>query len=238
MTDLPETQYSAAAKIVAQLHAVIFDMDGVLIDSVAIAQRVRSQALEKYGVALSDLPDPQGEEHKGSSLKDLATAAEEQLGQSIPFEELRHTVAEGMRNDLMTTTDGADSQLVRLLTELQSAGIKLGIATAGIRQGAYNKLEILGIRSYFSTIITADDVTKHKPHPDLYLLAMEQLGVSARNCIVFEDSLAGVAAGNAAGATVVGFTGYNTNKSALLNAALTIDNWNEITVQSLQKLLH
>lgn len=221
-----------------ELQAAIFDMDGVLIDSVGIAQQARSRALQTYGITMADLPDPQGEEHKGSSLQDIAIAAEKQLGQPIPFNELRRTVAKDMQDDLNSAAKSADAQLIHLLKDLRTAGVKLGIATAGARRGTYDKLKILGIEEYFSAIITADDTDKHKPYPDLYLLAMERLDVSADTCIVFEDSLAGITAGNAAGATVIGFTGYATNKLALPNTALTIDNWSEITVQSLQDLLH
>jgi len=219
------------------IKAVIFDMDGVLIKSVEAAARVRSRAMLDYGVDLTELPDPHGQNHKGSSLKELVTGAKQHYGITIPFDELAAKVSEGMRDDLIAHHTTADPYLVKLLDELSERGVKLGIATAGVRQGAYNKLQILGIEFRFDAIVTADDAVNHKPHPELYQTAMARLGVKPTETIVIEDSIAGVQSGVAAGATVVGFTGYSSDKSPLEGTATTIDSWEEIDYGTLRKLI-
>lgn len=218
------------------IRAVIFDMDGVLINSVESAARVRSRAMLDYGVDLTELPDPHGQNHKGSSLKELVAGAKQYYGITIPFDELATKVSDGMRDDLIAHRATADPYLVKLLDELSEHGIKLGIATAGVRQGAHNKLQILGIELRFEAIVTADDAVNHKPHPELYQTTMARLGVKPTETIVIEDSIAGVQSGIAAGATVVGFTGYSSDKSPLEGTTTTINSWEEIDYDKLNKL--
>ena len=218
------------------IKAVVFDMDGVLIDSVASAARVRSRVMRGYGVDLTELPDPQQQNHKGSSLKELVKAAKLHYGIDIPFDELAARVSGGMKDDLVAHRTTADPHLIKLLDDLDTHRVKLGIATAGVRQGAYNKLQILDIGLRFAAVVTADDAENHKPHPELYEIAMRQLGVAPKETVVFEDSSAGVQSGVAAGATVVGFTGYNDDKSALQGATMTIDKWGEVNYHSLNQL--
>ena len=219
------------------IKAVVFDMDGVLIDSVASAARVRSSVMLSYGVDMNDLPDPYGQNHKGSSLKELAAWAQQYCGVTIPLDDLAAKVSDGMRRDLIAHDISADPYLVKLLDELDEHGIKLGIATAGVRKGAYNKLLILGLELRFDVVITAEDAKNHKPHPELYQIAMKELGVSPEETVVFEDSLVGVQSGVAAGATVVGFTRYNSDKSALEGATMTIDRWQEVNFATLNQLV-
>lgn len=219
------------------IKAAVFDMDGVLIDSVASAARVRSQVMLDYGVDLAELPDPHKQNHKGSSLKELTASAKKHYGIIIPFDELAAKVSDGMRDDLIAHHATADPYLIKLLDELDAHGVKRGIATAGVRQGAYNKLRILGIELSFEVVVTADDAENHKPHPELYQIAMQRLGVRPEETVVFEDSTAGVQSGVAAGARVIGFTGYNADKSALEGAVVTIDKWSEVSYKMLNKLV-
>lgn len=113
----------------------------------------------------------------------------------------------------------------------------LAIATSALRIGVENKLRILGIQAFFDVIITADDTREHKPHPESYVTAMKRLGVDPSRSIVFEDSLADVEAGKAAGAIVVGFIKYSPEKIDLPGVALTIDDWDQIDYEKLNELV-
>jgi beta-phosphoglucomutase-like phosphatase (HAD superfamily) len=100
------------------------------------------------------------------------------------------------------------------------------------------KLDILGVRDYFKVIVAAEDAENHKPHPDLYLHTIDKLQVTAANCVVFEDSSAGVAAGCAAGCTVIGFTKYAQDKTLLNGLVKSIDSWSEITTDDLVDMIN
>lgn len=89
----------------------------------------------------------------------------------------------------------------------------------------------------FAVVLSADDVVRAKPAPDLYVLAAQRLGLEPARCVAVEDSAAGVAAARAAGCPVVGFTGFNDDKASLEGTALTIDRWGQLTYQRLLALI-
>jgi beta-phosphoglucomutase len=216
------------------LEAVIFDMDGVLIDSVPTAQRVRTRLLSQYGVEFGNLTDPHNEQHKGSSLKDLLKVVRA-IHPNIEIDERKFAddQTDGVLKDLEDIGTKADPQLLKLLDELKDHLVPLAVATAGLSVSVDNKLRILGIKDYFKVIITANDVTEHKPNPASYLLAIERLGVKAENCIIFEDSTPGVDAGVAAGGKVIGFTKYSDSNSQLPKTIKTISSWGEVNYEIL-----
>lgn len=218
------------------IEAVVFDVDGVLIDSVPSAHRVKTRLLKEYGVDLEKIPDPHGEQHKGSSSKVLLDAVQEHAGLAIDHKEFSAKASKAIYQDLTDSNICADPGLCHFLNELKENDIKLAIASSGVRRSVENKLKILGIRDFFQVVITANDVTAHKPDPESYLAAMDNLVVDPGKTIVFEDSLAGITAGRAAGATVIGFTQYNDDKPSLKGTALTIDNWGEISLAKLNLL--
>lgn len=219
------------------IEAVIFDVDGVLINSVEVAYGSKTKVLQEYGVNLADVPDPHGEDHKAASAKTLLEAVESHSGQAIDRAEFISKVGHRIYEDLKKSGVSADPNLVRLLSELRENNVPLAIVTSNAKKSVHNKLKILGIESFFTVIINADDVKAHKPHPEPYLTAISRLGANAANCIVFEDSLAGVQSGVAAGAVVIGFTQYNADKSPLKGATICIDGWGDVSYGELAQLV-
>jgi len=219
------------------MKAAIFDMDGVLIDSISTAHRVRTKVLRQYGLELQDIPDPHNEGHKGTSLANLVKAVKDHHGIDIDFEELKNQVSPMIQEDLKNNNVVVDPQLVDFLHELKDHGVLLAVATSSVKRSADDKLEILGIGDLFDVVVTADDVKDHKPHPASYLAAIKELDIAPTQAIVFEDSHTGVAAGLAAGATVVGVSIHNPDKSALSGVAKMIDNWNEVSYRDISELL-
>jgi release factor glutamine methyltransferase len=211
--------------------AVIFDVDGVLIDSVAAAYRVRARLLAKRGVDMAQVPDPHHEDHKGSSLKGLLAAVKQHAGVTIDEASFGKEMVAGLYDELKGSQP--DPALIALLDELKQHSIPCAVASSGRREGVLNKLDILGITDYFAAIVTADDVTKHKPDPEIYVLAAKRLRLDAQQCVVIEDSVAGAAAGRAAGCSVIGFTKYNDDKGGLAEVNLTVDNWSQLSYASL-----
>lgn len=218
------------------IDAVIFDMDGVLIDSVESANRAKTELLKRQGIDINTVPDPTNEGHKGSSVRIFLDAVERHHGVKIDRQQFARDAIEFVHKDLQQNGVSADTDLINLLKELQSYKIPCGIASSGLRESVNNKLRILGIKEYFQIIITGDDVKEHKPHPAPYILTIGKLNARPDKCLVFEDSLVGVQAAQAAGCTVIGFTGYNTNKNPLPGCALTVDAWNQASYNTLSNL--
>ncbi|HYH75595.1 MAG TPA: HAD family phosphatase [Candidatus Saccharimonadales bacterium] len=219
------------------IAAVVFDMDGVLINSVDAAYHARAALLREYGVDIDAVPDPHNEAHKGSSAAKLLAAVREYSGIVIDEKAFVERAVAGMRAELLRSNTSADPHLVRLLDALRDAAIPLAIATAGRRVGVDIKLDILGIAPYFTVVISADDVSEDKPSPAPYLAAASRLGVYVGRCIVFEDSLAGAQSGVAAGATVVGFSKYSASQQPLPGTARTIADWSDIDISTLHDLI-
>jgi len=221
----------------AVMQAVIFDMDGVLIDSVAADYRAKSKVLaEDYGLDIAAVPDPHGERHKGGSITTLLAAIQEHHGVAIDKSEFAPKIIAGVYQDLQDNGVTTDPKLIAFLDDLKAHAVPMAIATSSTRQGTENRLDILGIQNYFQVIITSDDVQQHKPHPEPYTTAMEQLHAMPANTFIFEDSKQGIAAGRASGAKVIGVTNHNTKKDSLPDTILTIDTWSEISYERLSSL--
>lgn len=220
------------------IQAVIFDMDGVLIDSVASVFRVKSKLLnEDYNVDIASVPDPHGQAHKGGSIATLLNAVQKNTGTHINESEFTDKIVAGVYDDLRENHVTADPDLLDFLNNLKSRNIPMAVATSATRLSTDNKLSILGLSDFFDEIITTDDIREHKPHPESYLAAMQRLSASPDKCIVFEDSVAGIEAGNAAGAIVIGITKYSSDKSALANTVLTVSDWNDVSYDKLESLV-
>ena len=219
------------------LKAVIFDMDGVLIDSVTVGRKIRGNILaEHYGINLDEVPDPQGQDHRIASMKTMLADIEDHLGTHIDIEEFAELQAQAMRDELPKLIS-VDPALVALLDELKQHDLTCAVVTTAQRTGTDIKLDVLGIRQYFSVIVTGNDIENHKPHPEAYHFAMTKLGLSAADCVIFEDSLPGVQAGVAAGCKVIGFTQYNPPEESLPDVVAVVSKWTDISYGKLQKIL-
>jgi HAD superfamily hydrolase (TIGR01509 family) len=219
------------------IKAAIFDMDGVLIDTVETGFRVRKSLLAQRGVNLEAIPDPQGEGHRAASLKDLLENVKEHSGIHMDHDEFAELARKHMREELQTQGISADPGLVTFLKDLKDHHITCAVASSSLRKSIDIKLDILGIRQYFSVIVTGSDVKEHKPHPATYLYALNQLRLASEDCIIFEDSLTGIAAGHATGCKIVGFTQYNPPKKPLQGVIATVSNWGEISYDRLERLV-
>ncbi|HMH70148.1 MAG TPA: HAD family phosphatase [Candidatus Saccharimonadales bacterium] len=216
------------------IKAVVFDMDGVLIDSVEIGFQARKKLLAKYNVDLNAIPDPQGEGHRAASLKTLLANVKNYHGIAIDHEEFALASKENLREDLEEHGAFADPGLITFLHELRQHGVTCAIVSSSLREKVDIKLEVLGIRQYFSVIVTGRDVKEHKPHPEPYIYALKKLALSSKDCVIFEDSLTGVQAARAAGCRVIGFTQYNPPKEPLPGVVMTVKSWDDINYKKLE----
>src|ERR1700761_7746213 len=125
--------------------------------------------------------------------------------------------------------------LENFLTELKDAGIKMAMASSATMEDIDFILNKIPIRNDFSAIIDGSRVSKGKPNPQIFLKAAADLNAKPEDCVVFEDSIAGIKAGNAAGMKVVGITTGHP-ASDLQPTNLVINDFTEVTVQKLAAL--
>ncbi len=180
---------------------VIFDCDGVLIDSELIAARVFARCLDEAGFAAT--PDEALELGWGKNAATLLVAVEERFGRPAP-----DGFIEGMRAAIGRAYDGelrAIDGVGELLTTLEMPRC---VASNSHIDRVRHALTLTGLIDFFEPhLFSASMVARGKPAPDLFLLAADRLGAAPDQCLVIEDSFSGVAGAQAAGMRVVGFTG-------------------------------
>jgi beta-phosphoglucomutase len=184
-----------------QVKAVLFDMDGVLIDARDWHFDALNEALAIFGLAISR-HDHLARFNGLSTRKKLEMLTDDGL---LPGE--LHATIEAVKQDRTLRIAAQKcfpivSHQV-LITRLKSLGIKVGLVTNSIRRSSEFMLEYAGLLKFMDVVITNEDVSVGKPSPAGYLLAMKKLGVNPTETIVIEDGDYGIIAAEAAGATVI-----------------------------------
>lgn len=195
------------------IDAVIFDVDGTLIDSMWVWTDIDDVFLEKY-----NLVEPENF-HKGMEGKSYSETAQYFLD---IFPTLTHTLDELMEewNDMAferyTTKVELKKGAYSFICEMKEQGKKLGIATSNCRYLAEGTLEHNRILKIMDSVWTADEAKAGKPAPDIYLKVAESLGVNPKRCLVFEDVPNGILAGKNAGMKVCAvYDSFSANQDEL-----------------------
>ena len=181
---------------------IVFDCDGVLVDSEPIANRVMAEAITALGwpVTTADCVA----RFKGHHFDTVIAVIEERLGRPVPADWL---------SDVRVATNAAFERelepvpgVVAVLDAVAARGTATCVASQGPPEKMAVSLGVTGLRERFEgRIFSAYQVERGKPHPDLFLLAARTMGVAPAACVVIEDSLLGVTAATAAGMGVLGF---------------------------------
>lgn len=190
--------------------AVVFDMDGVLIDSEAAWRQAEDDYLRRIAPGY----DPQ---HHGAliglRLSDLYALAQKRFGATLDWETFRRhydTVGEEIYRHRTNLLPGVRSTL----KALEACAVPLGLASSSPPAWISATLNRFNLEAFFAAVVSGEDVPNGKPAPDVYLRAAAQLGVVAQNCWAVEDADVGVAAAKAAGMKVFGLrNGANHDQS-------------------------
>ena len=183
------------------INAVIFDLDGTLIDSMWMWKQIDIDYLASKG---KPFPPNLQDTISGMSFSETAVYFKETFGIEDDLDTIKkcwNDMAWEMYSTRVTLKEGA----LEFLKYLKERGIKTGIATSNSNELAFMVMKRLGIDAYIDEIHTACEVEKGKPSPDIYLFVAETLGVDPSECLVFEDVLRGVIAGLRAGMRVCAF---------------------------------
>jgi beta-phosphoglucomutase family hydrolase len=215
------------------LEAVIFDMDGVLIDSEPFHLVVNEKIFANLGINLSE-----DEYHSfiGTTHKDMWSTIKKRynLPQSVP--ELVNMQVSGNINYIKNEEIEAIEGVSDLLSEITRENIKIGIASSSPTEVIQLVINKLNISNYFSAIVGGEEIKNGKPSPEIFLKAAKLLKAESNNCLVIEDSKNGVAAAKAAGMKCVGFKNPNSGNQDLGKADLIVDNYDSLDINTLRNL--
>lgn len=181
------------------INAVIFDMDGTLVDSMWVWTSIDKDYIEKYHL---EVPENFHENMEGMSFTETAQYFLK------TFPQLPHTLEEikqewyEMSFDKYTHDIHLKDGVLPLLQYLKAHNIKIGIATSNNRELVEASLTSMHVRDFFDAISTSCEVNAGKPCPDVYLNAASQLSVDPHTCLAFEDVPMGIMAGKNAGMKV------------------------------------
>lgn len=216
-----------------QKLGLIFDVDGVLVDSYWAHFKSWQLAAAEFGFQVSE-----DEFRQNFGRKSHETIAERWGDQLTPaqvtqFEQRKEAAYRDVIRDDFPGMEGA----CELIDAWHAAGHLLAVASSGPPENVAIVLERLARRNRFSSVITGDDVTRGKPDPQVFLLAAAGLGLPAKQCAVVEDAPAGIAAAKAAGALAIGLVSTGHTWESLAAADHRVGSLRDLTAECIAERL-
>ena len=208
------------------MYGIIFDCDGVLVDSEPVSCKASSTVLRKYGVniTLADMAAA----FTGKSEKQMIMEIEQEYQVSLP---------PGIIDEIQTLYFELAAELqpmphlTGVLDMLRDHAIPMGIASSGKPERIDFSLKMTGLDQYFAVRCSASEVTHGKPAPDLFLLTATRIGIAPGNCLVVEDSVFGIQGARAAGMKAAGYTSSH-------SAAMLLESGADVTFADYRQFAH
>lgn len=182
------------------LEAVLFDMDGLMVDTETLATQALIHCAKEQGYDMSVEETLQVLGFTEKNIYEFWTKYFENT--QVDGKKLTDAHYKYIENILFTTGPNKKPYIEELLIYLKENNYKVAVASSSSLHHIENNMEKTGLRKYIDKIASGQEAKHGKPAPDVFLLAAERLGVKPENCLVLEDSKAGVKAGKSAGATV------------------------------------
>lgn len=206
--------------------AVIFDMDGVLVDTFEAHLESWNVVAHEEG---TEMTRRQFAETFGRTSREIiAILWPERADDAAAVRDFDDRKEAAFRQ-IISRNFPAMPGAVALLNSLAADGIPMAVGSSGPSANVALVVEKLRAADLLSAMITADDVTRGKPDPQVFLLAAERMGIAPEQCIVVEDAQAGVAAARAAGMHCVGIASTGRTREELAAADLVVDSLSELT---------
>ncbi|NLJ98185.1 MAG: HAD family hydrolase [Tissierellia bacterium] len=213
------------------MKAIIFDMDGVIVDSEPLHFELERGLLEELGGHISP------EEHNnfvGTTDYYMWSTFKKQFNIELSVEEMIHIKKERFIENIhkLELVD----HFKELLLTLYNENYLLGLASSNNRKAVNMIVEKFDLDKYLQFIISGEEVTKGKPNPEIFLTAAKKMNVHPSQCLVIEDATNGVEAAKAAGMKCIGFQNPNSGNQDLSGADLVIDSLQNLTLEAMKEL--
>ncbi len=216
------------------IKAVIFDMDGVIIDSEPIYHRVEKILFNRLGIKISE------DEHYsfvGMSMDMIW----EKILRNNKLKYKKEELIKLHKDNMISSFQNEEKltplpNLVEFIERLIDNNFKIALASSSPRILIDIILKKLEIKNFFEVIISGEDVENGKPFPDIFLLTAKHLGCKPSECLVIEDSKNGVSAAKKAHMKCIGFKNSNSGKQDLSFADMIIDNFSALHVKDIRSL--
>lgn len=214
--------------------AVIFDVDGVLVDSYNAHYESWQLFCAERGL---EMTHEQFIATFGRTSREIIRELwHDRVASEAAVAELDDR-KEALFRDLLTRDFPALDGAAQLIDQLHAAGVPLAVGSSGPPENVDLVLDALGRRDAFGGIVTGEDVTRGKPDPQVFLLGAERLGASPPQCVVIEDAPVGVAAAHAAGMKCVALVSTGRVREKLASADLIVDSLRELDPPTIRALL-
>jgi beta-phosphoglucomutase family hydrolase len=219
------------------LKAVIFDMDGVIIDSEPAHIRLEGEIFKELGIEVTE------EEHHsfvGTNSYYMWEVIKNKCNLAQTVEELVQNDRDRYFNDLVS--EKCETEMItgvtELIKDLYENGLSLAVASSSPLDVIETVVKKFNIDKYFKILVTGDYVERSKPEPDIFLLAAERLQVEPSECLVIEDSHNGVCAARKAGMKCIGYKNLNSGSQDISMADSIVDTFDNLDADTLSKLFN
>jgi HAD superfamily hydrolase (TIGR01509 family) len=212
------------------IDAVVFDLDGVILETEGLWNEVREELTQERGGRWSESAQA---DMMGMSSTEWSRYMHEALGVPDPPEEINREVVRRMAEryaESLPLIDGAVDAVKRL-----AARWPLGLASSSNRELIDRALELSGLATYFRVTVSSEEVERGKPAPDVYLEAVRRLGVESARCAAIEDSSSGIRSAHAAGMLVIAIPNpdFPPPREVLALAAVILDSIKDLEPETL-----
>lgn len=183
------------------IKAILFDMDGVLIDAKEWHYEALNDVLDLFGMAIDR--DAHLSTYDGLPTRRKLQMLTEARGFPAGLHELVNTLKQGRTAEIAMRRCRPVFHHLFALSSLKREGLKLGVCSNSVRQSVELMMNLAGLDKYLDIIVSNEDVQKAKPDPEMYIKGMRELGVSPAETLILEDNDHGIAAARASGAHVM-----------------------------------
>jgi len=215
------------------VKGVIFDMDGVIIDSEPIHVKLEKEIIEEAG---GDYAKLKPEDFMGTTDVQMWSTIKEQFGLKLSVEELINICRERFIQTIPQIP--LVDNVLDFMAALRNNGYKLGLASSNNERAVETVRNQFGLDQYIEVFVNGEAVSKGKPDPEIFLTAAKLLGLQPEDCLVIEDSRNGVLAAKAAGMRCIGFQNKNSGRQDLSKADLIVTSFKNLTIEDIKNLLN
>lgn len=216
------------------IKAVIFDMDGVIVDSEPIQSKSWEKLLHERGI--TPIFNENGFIHEIGSTGDksyLKIMKSHNITEDLQtIRKRRREIFVKILQENLTPNPG----LIKLLEEIKKKKLKIAVASNRLLEHVYLVLDELHIRTFFDAVIGPRSDLRHKPFPDIYIETAKELGLIPSECIAIEDSDIGIISAKAAGMKTIALTTPHISREKLSQADSIVDSLDNINPQTLENL--